>query len=107
LARVVTANASLISKYEISFYLRPVFFKHCYIALAGAIQKSTGATSASVYPTILAKGFQLFFLTAFSLANTKEQPASLILEAFPAVIVPLFLANTVGKDLNLSSPLNL
>ena len=65
--------------------------------LAGAIQKSMGSTSASAYATILAKGVNLYFLSASSEANTIAQAPSLILLELAAVTEPFF-ANTGFKS---------
>lgn len=73
------------------------------MALAGAMQKSIGETSASEYPMILANGFQLCFLMASLFDIIKAEPPSFNFEAFPAVIVPPSLLKTVGNDRNFSS----
>jgi hypothetical protein len=54
------------------------------------MQKSIGSTSVSAYDTTLANGFNPNYLTIFSEAKITAAPASLIFEAFPAVIVPVF-----------------
>lgn len=59
-------------------------------AFDGAMQKSIGSTSASAQDTIRANGVKLKFFTACSEAKIKAHPPSLILEALPAVIVPVF-----------------
>lgn len=46
---------------------------------------------------ILANGFNFYYFTASSDANTTAHPPSLIFEAFPAVIVPV-LANTAFNN---------
>jgi hypothetical protein len=53
------------------------------------MQKSIGSTSASAYETILANGFKFSYFTIFSEDKIKAIPASFILDALPAVIVPV------------------
>lgn len=75
-----------------SYIVNPVLFKILFIARAGAIAKSIGATPASSYATILANGFRPLALEAASDINTKMHAPSLTLLALAEVIVP-FLAN--------------
>lgn len=43
--------------------VNPALYKANFVATAGAIQKSTGYTSASANDTILAMGFKLNYFT--------------------------------------------
>jgi len=79
----------------------PVRLKSLFVAREGAIPKSIGATEASSYATILAKGFNPLSLAAFSDINTNTHAPSFNLLAFAGVIVP-FLAKAGFKPANLS-----
>lgn len=100
-ARGTAAKASLISWKSTFLIVMPFLYKSLEHALAGAIPKSMGATSASSYPIILARGFKPLSLAVSSAIRTIVQAPSLILEELAAVIVP-FLANAGFRPGNLS-----
>lgn len=97
----MVAKASLNSNKSIYFKSSLAFYNAFSPDKEGAIQKSTGSTSASPYPAILAKGFNPSCFIFYSLIIIIAQAPSFILEAFAAVITPSFL-NTVLREENLS-----
>ncbi len=95
------ANASFNSTRSIFAMERLALFNAFLVAGTGPIPIMAGSTPATAIEKTFAKGFNPYFFTIISLANSIAAAPSLMPDELPAVTVPS-LANAGFKEANFS-----